>query len=141
MNSVIAVDVNSLTQTTGDTIVPPVYVGTVSASLQHVVPQPAVTPPPKRMWTGKPKGKTEEQQNENIRKRVSYKWLVNEARYFRSIGVPIGSLFAVLSYLLQQRIMLRGFSYRSNGYWARQSLHLLCKDLEDYDMVEKLGLQ
>lgn len=140
MNSVIAADVNSLLQTTGGTMVSPVYVGTVSASLQHVVTQPAVTPPPKRMWTGKPKGKTEEQQNENIRKRVSYKWLVEEGRYLRSIGVPVSSLSGVLSYYLQQRIRLRGFSYRSNGYWARQSMALLAEDLKDYNMVEKLGL-
>lgn len=141
MNNIIAVNVNSVIQTTGGTMVSPVYVGTVSAGLQYVVPPPTATSPPKRRWTGRPKGKTEEQQNENIRKRVSYKWLVDEGRYLRSIGVPVNSLVAVLSYYLQQRIRFRGFSYSSNGYWARQSMDLLSKDLEDYNMVEKLGLK
>lgn len=142
MNSVIAVDVNSLTQTTGGIMtVPPVSVSTFSASLQYVNNQLTVTVAPKRKWTGKPRGKMEEQQNENIRKRISYKWLVNEAIYFRKVGIPIDCLHHVLSALLEQRIRLRGFSYRSNGYWARQSMELLSKDLQDYNMVEKLGLQ
>lgn len=56
MNSVIAVDVNSLTQTTGGIMtVPPVSVSTFSASLQYVNNQLTVTVAPKRKWTGKPK--------------------------------------------------------------------------------------
>ena len=38
-------------------------------------------------------------------------------------------------------IRLKGFSYGSNAYWAKQSMQLLSKDLQDYNMVEKLGLQ
>ncbi len=68
MNSVIAADVNSLLQTTGDTIVPPVYVGTVSTSLQYVVPQPTTTPPPKRRLTGKPKEHKQNLRKPKIRK-------------------------------------------------------------------------
>lgn len=141
MNSVIAADVNSLLQTTGGTIVSPVYVGTVSTSLQYVVPQPTTTPPPKRRLTGKPKGKTEEQQNENIRKRVSYRWIVQEAQYFRSKGVPLHSISVVMKYIIELRCSYKGgFAYNSNRHWARQSLYLFLGDIKDHKMVEELKL-
>lgn len=95
----------------------------------------------KRKFTGLPKGKTVEEQNSNIRKRVSYRWIVQEAQYFRSKGVPLHSIPVVMSYVIDQKCMYKGgFAYSSNRYWARQSLHLFLEDIKDHKMVEELKL-
>lgn len=95
----------------------------------------------KRKFTGLPKGKTLEEQNSNIRKRVSYRWIVQEAQYFRSKGVPLHSISVVMKYIIELRCSYKGgFAYNSNRYWARQSLHLFLEDIKDHKMVEELKL-
>ena len=116
------------------------YKGGQSYLISPAFPQQVQPSQPKRRWTGIPKGKTKEQQDKNIRKRVSYQRFIEEARYFRRHGVPVESLPAILEYVHNQRVMYKGFSYRSNGYWARQSLELFKEDIKDYNMREQLKL-
>lgn len=94
----------------------------------------------KRAFTGNARGRTEEQKKFNIRRRVSYQALVQEVKVFLSLGVPCSAIPKLLKRHLNYKIQWRGFPYRSNELWAKQSLDLLLEDLQDPEQRKELNL-
>lgn len=115
-------------------------VSTTTMTYSAIVASAAPAPIRVRNWTGKPKGKTPEQQIENIRKRKSYQHIVDEAKRFRDKGIDIEHIPFILNYIISLKSDYRLFPYRGRGHYYKQCFEVFCKDIKNYDKRQELGL-